>query len=460
MITAEEARAELARRGKGMQSEQTQLSVPTNNQSNGIVNPEEAQAELNRREQANAQQMQQQTAQQQQMTNPSNWVLRGAGDVARGMAEGGRQLHNLPYNVTHWFNPAGAERIATKGNWAGRNLFAPDLNSVYNFGVNNPNGVDKFIQAAAPAVGLALAGGGGWGGMIGSSALTGALESAEDPIRGAIIGGTVGAGFKGAGTLGSMLKNTRPAKYGKELAKRGTAEYLEETARPSSNLYNEVRAKTAGKSILQNSPIENLSGPSREAQQLYRESDYRKLGQAFKRTEGFEEAKDLRGQIASEINDLSLTKKMKGSLTPAEKARKDVLISEAKRYKSYMNGFLEQNPEIKTIYEKANLLHRRNVIPSRHGAKIINDFIDAEGNIIDKRGLINALSKASSRNAITKRPIAKETLNLNKTYEGNLNNKETLMKYLKYLTLGSVPALGLGMSNYHTLRHLWEANRT
>lgn len=436
MTRGEEARAELKRRGLSLTEEEPQPQV------------EQEQNQLSQQPAITQPQI-------SEPTNISNIGLRALADIAKGGAEAGRNLRNLPYNLTHYFNPQAAERIANSG-FLGRALFAPDVNPIHNLGVNNPNTLDKMLQSIAPAAAIGIAGGSSLPGMMGGGALAGALENEKDPVLGALGGATTGALLKGGGSLVNMARGMQPAKYGKELVKRGTEEYLKDVAKPSSELYEAVKTGTSGKPIIENRELVKMVYSPKN---IRKESDLKSLYESFFEKRGFEEAKQLKSQLGTEANELLTKKKIHGNLDASERERLSELIGERKTIGDLMNSFLEKNPTEKEMFQKANLLHRKEVIPSRNAAKIINDYVDTENEIINKRKLISSLKEASSKNKMAKKTLTKETIALNKLYEKNLNNKETIGKYAKWLNLGSVPAMGFGYGGYHTLRHLMEANR-
>lgn len=384
------------------------------------------------------QQMQgQQEQMQQEPTNPSNLLLRGLGDIAHGGAEAGRQLHNLPYNLTNWFSPKTAESMPR--------IFHPDTEETHRFGVNNPNMMDKLIQSSVPAVTLGALAGPSLAGMVGSGALTGAMENENDPVAGALLGGSIGGALKGGHGLLKHVMNARPERYGKQLVNRGTEEYLEGVAKPSIAAYNEIKEGFKGHNILEGKELPSIPYSKKEFNDAYK---------LFTKNKGYEEAQELTRNLGDEARNLYKTKlRQGGTLDTAQRAELRTILKEKKTLDGLMNERLERYPQLKTLREQANLSHRKEVIPSRNAAKTINDFVDEEGYIFDKKGLINALNKSSSKNSLTRQPMPKETLKLNKLYSKNLESRENIGELSKRLLAAGIPMAGIGYS-HRTIRDL------
>jgi len=287
-----------------------------------------------------------------------------------------------------------------------------------------------------------MAGGAEWGFAAnpGNRAVS-ALEGAAIPLafKGADM--AIKPIAKGVGYLGKRSINLNPAKYEREFARHGTNEYLKQIAKPSSEIYQNIENKTAGQPISYiEDTLEKLNNISPEAQSMYSsDSSLSRIRNAFDKNREYKTAHKLWKTLGDEYRDLMKTKAKAGSLNTEQGQKVNGILQERKA----LNSFINENVEglgLKGEFQKANLLHRRDVIPARNEATILNDYLNTEGKIFDKRGLTNALSKASSKNAMFRKPIPKETLNLNKRYEESLNNME-LLKKLGWIGAG---ALGVG----------------
>ena len=286
-----------------------------------------------------------------------------------------------------------------------------------------------------------MAGGAEWGfASQPGHRIVSALEGAAIPLAFKGAGMAVKPIAKGVGALGKRLTNLNPAKHEREFIRHGTNEYLEEIAKPSSEIYQNIENKTSGQPISYlEDTLEKLNNISPEAQNMYASnSSLSRVRNAFDKNREYKTAHKLWKTLGDEYRDLMKTKAKAGSLNTEQAQKVNGVLQERKA----LNSFINENVEglgLKGEFQKANLLHRKDVIPARNEATIINDYINTAGKVFDKRGLTNALSKASSKNAMFRKPIPKETLNLNERYEQSLNNMELLKR------LGWIAAAGAGV---------------
>lgn len=287
------------------------------------------------------------------------------------------------------------------------------------------------------------------------SRLSGAAEGAAIPLAFAGAGKALKYGKK----LTQSLVNRNPAKFEQELIKRGTEQYLEDVARPSSNLYKEIEAQTAGKGMTFRSPtLDKLIKLSPQAERLYKDPDIKPIYENFAKNKGYIEAKNLKSSLGDEYNSLIKTKLKEGSLNTAQKQKLRTISEQMETLDTFINEHLSTFPKELNLLDKlkeANLLHRTNVVPARNAAKIINEHVDTLGNVINKKRLINSLEKASSKPNMLKRPIPQEVSNINKLYEENLTNKENLRHLRNQLLVYGLPAtLGGSYLGHHISKYL------
>lgn len=399
----------------------------------------------------------------------SNPFFRFGADVLAGMGKGGQSVRNLPATALTAFGaspetiqniynsklniPIGQHRLSIPIGQLikAQGETAPDMSKMV--GINDPNILDKLIQEGVPYSLLAAAtGGASLPSAMRGGAIAGGILNEESPLLGSTIGAALppalkGAGMaikpiaKGVGALGKRLTNINPAKYEREFARHGTNEYLEQIAKPSSEIYQNIENKTSGQplSYLEDT-LDKLNNISPEAQNMYASnSSLSRVRNAFDKNREYKTAHKLWKTLGDEYRDLMKTKAKAGSLNTEQGQKVDGILQERK----VLNSFINENVEglgLKGEFQKANLLHRKDVIPARNEATIVNDYINTEGKVFDKRGLTNSLSKASSKNAMFRKPMPKETLNLNKRYEQSLNNME-LLKKLGWIGAGT---LGVG----------------
>jgi hypothetical protein len=354
------------------------------------------------------------------------------GDAAKNMGAGNPE--NLSYKLGQLGGNIGAAAIP--GSLAGKAIRAGMLGA-----------------KAVPYASLLgnMAGGAEWGFAANpGDRVVSALEGAAVPLALKGVGMAIKPLAKGASAFGKRLININPAKYEREFARHGTNEYLEQIAKPSSEIYQNIENKTAGQPISYiTDTLDKLNNISPEAQSMYSSnSSLSRVRNAFDKNREYKTAHKLWKTLGDEYRDLMKTKAKAGSFNTEQAQKVNGILQERKA----LNSFINENVEglgLKGEFQKANLLHRKDVIPARNEATILNDYINTEGKVIDKRGLTNALSKASSKNAMFRKPIPKETLSLNKRYEQSLNNLDLIQK----LSLYGLGGLGVGGVGAMTGKH-------
>lgn len=445
MTRAEEARSELAKRGLSLNDEGAAQEQP--------------------QQQATSQQIP-----QQQESGGIPWSMlmgdpglqaakygigqlgHGVADVTQGLLRGQQGLHNLPYQIAKQVSPETAKHWE-QGKGLGM-LFRPDLNEYNVPGAEHPGTLGKMAQGLAEYLPGSVSGAALSGGVINplassmlGGALGGASTSGSAPLLGGAVGGSLGmvggVGIPAAIKAFKYLKAIHPEKFEKQLVERGTEKYLKNVEKPSKNLYEMLREKTAG---LLGKEIPQIS---EGAEDLYKSGDLGNVYRDFLKDGGYESAKKLRGQLGAEANDLFTKKKISGYLEPAQQDKLRSIYNERKTIQDYMNDILGQKKGLKETYQKANLLHRKNVVPARNAASIINNYVDTENEIINKSRLISALKNASAKNPMTKRALTKETISLNKLYEKNLKQRAEINKNKsKFITSALFGVGGMVGLNY------------
>lgn len=291
-------------------------------------------------------------------------------------------------------------------------------------------------------------------------------ERASSAIEGAAIPLAfkgISKGLKIGKNVGKALINRNPALYEQELVKRGGEDFLKQIEKPSSDLYNAIEEATAGKGMSFRGPtLEKLTNISPQAERLYKDPDIKPLYESFLTNRGYIQAKNLRSALGDEARDLLKTKAIKGSLNTAQKQKLKTIYDERRTLNNFIDEHLETFPGLKESFQKANLLHRKDVIPARNAAKTINDYVnDITGDIRNKKELINTLSNSYTKNAIGKKPMPRELFDILNKYEQNLNNKENLSHLMKQMFIYGFPAtIGGTYLGHHINKYLTGVNKT
>lgn len=404
--------------------------------------------------------MQQSIPEQMEQTNPDSYGLRILGNVASGMAQGGRALRNAPYNITHAIAPEMAENIANSG-WAGKHLFAPDTRELYKFGINDPRILDRLIQGSASGIPLAAAtGGGSLLGMMRGGALAGGLLDEETPFLGAAVGGGLGAAGKGIPKLLDFAKNMRPQKVANEFASKYGAKGLEEIEAPSKAMWEKALAPK--ENIYETiNPNTRLTTPaqSKYVNKIGNESEYAHLRDLFAQDPTLKNTHNLQSAVGEEIGELLKKKSIEKVLPQADRVRLHELKGIRDDLLKDINVYLDKvNPELKQTYNEASKLHREIVVPARNAAKIQSKIPRNTNETINKERLASALENASTPEKLGTiekrgyRPLPEEVLTLRKQLEQNMKNKKKIFN--PWNAVYGAGALGVPYGASHLLRHL------
>ena len=375
-------------------------------------------------------QQEQPQVQQETGGNPKNIAMRGLADILTGVAEGGQDLRNLPYHVTHHFAPETADRIAATS--IGRRLFAPETTDRSgSFGVNNPNAWDQIVQemgrTAAPAAATGLM---GINSLIARGATAGALQGAsesQDPLFGAALGGAIGA-LPGLGQ--SML----PGKAAKKITDLLSEESLAKIKAPSKalydkafnesegiNIYGDIKKALAGDKKVALSKLaekynENEIPASikyidlnpKEVNVAYTKSGLKRLHNRFMENPTLQNAHELQSQLGTEVRALKAKELNTKSLDAADNAALDSYQYARKIIKNDINGFLEgKGKGLAEDYKNATLMHAKDVVPYRNAAAIMQEHTSPEEGL-NQRTFSRAILKASNEKQLAKKPIPED----------------------------------------------------
>lgn len=401
--------------------------------------------------------------QEQQLSNPSNLGMRLLGDIASGMAQGGRAIRNAPYNITNAISPETAEKIANSG-WAGKHLFAPDTRELYKFGVNDPKFLDKLIQGGISAGPIAVLAGGPvasltksplLGAMAGGT-VSGAITDEENPLLGAALGAGLGAAGTGVGKLINTFRNARPQTIANEFIKKYGKEGLEEIERPAKQLWKKVNE--AGNENIYNriSPTQRqtTAAHAKYSEKLGKEGRFDDLRKFFEENPNLENTHKLQSEIGAEIGDLNTAKAIEGKLSSSDWTRYRELKNIRNDLLSDINKYLESvSPELKSAYQQASKMHKDVVVPARNAAKIKRKVTSGIDQSIKPTKLSEALEKATNEEILGYKPLPEDVLTLAKKLEKNISNK-------RKLSIGIPSSVAIGSAGaipYHKvslIRHL------
>jgi hypothetical protein len=240
-----------------------------------------------------------------------------------------------------------------------------------------------------------------------------------------------------------FFKNIHPDRYEKKLVNMTSKKYLDDIAKPSVDIYENLKSQTRDAPLaFTEETLDRLTAPHSETvSKLYKDPDIKEVYKAFEKKMGYETAEDLRIALGKELGVLRKVKLKNEKLTIPEKNKQNAIYEERKTLSQFIKEQLDEK-KLFPKFQEANLHYRTKVIPSEKSAKIIGKNIGYNKKPINKRKLINDIENATNLQEMRKGRLPIYTIKTNKKYEQNLNNKESLMSALKRLGWGAAAVTG------------------